>query len=66
MTYGAYNLLQAAMLVYVCDGLGLGCRSLDPAWSWEDSDDTDVIYVESNQTSGNSILAFRNDGVPEN
>jgi 6-phosphogluconolactonase (cycloisomerase 2 family) len=33
-----------------------------PASCWAASDG-DVVYVESNQTSGNSILAFRNDGT---
>ena len=31
-----------------------------PALSWGNSDD--VVYVESNSTNGNSILAFRNTG----
>ncbi len=35
---------------------------LTPTCSWAGWDDPDIVYIESNLSSGNSILAFRNDG----
>ena len=40
-------------------GLAILCTAQIPAWS---AGVTDIIWLESNSTAGNSILAFRNDG----
>ena len=40
--------------------LALGIAGLTPAWS---ANNSDVVYAESNNVAGNSILAFQNDGT---
>lgn len=57
---GACRVLQQRWFVTAI-ALVVAIALWTPASSWAASDG-DVVYVESNQTSGNSILAFRNDG----
>src|SRR5260370_29330749 len=55
------NILQQRWLLSVM-AFAVFAALLTPTCSWAGWDDPDIVYIESNLSSGNSILAFRNDG----
>jgi hypothetical protein len=60
----AFSLVQACQLVrwslFVLMAFAIVVTTQTPAWS---AGVTDLIWLESNSTAGNSILTFRNNGT---